>query len=596
MNAWWIRLVRYGLTQWRGLLLILLFILLAVAADVLKPWPLKLILDNVLKGEPLPAGARWLSSLPGSGSNAALLVSLTAATVLLFLANWLCRMAQQYLQAGVGAKMVYALSADLFLHLQRLSLCFHGGQRTGDLVKRVTTDTECVRQLVLNAGLPLVTSLSTLTGMILIMWQLSPALALIALLMTPLLGFCIWIFAGPMTRRSYAYYELQGAVTAQAEQVLTALPLVRAFGQETREHRQFAELWRQSDAAYLNLSASQLQFKMGTGTLSALGTALVLTVGAYQVLGGHISMGSLVVFLSYVASLYAPLESLAYLTTSLSAAAAGARRVFDVFERNIEVREDLHAKTVPFRKESGHIRFENVSFGYVKGSPVLHGINLEAHPGEMIALVGPTGSGKSTLISLIPRLFDPWEGRITLDGMDVRELKLASLRAQISIVLQEPYLLPLTVAENIAYGRPDATREQVMDAAVTANADEFIKRLPQGYDTIIGERGETLSGGQRQRLAIARALLKNAPVLILDEPTSALDLQSESLFLEGLYRLIEGRTAFIIAHRLSTVRRAAKILVLEHGAVVARGTHAELMHRPGVYRSFAALQVQGGAE
>jgi ATP-binding cassette subfamily B protein/subfamily B ATP-binding cassette protein MsbA len=596
MKPWWIRLARYGLTQWRGLLLIFMSILVAVLVDVLKPWPLKLIVDNVLQGQALPDQVGWINSLPGGGSKLALLAWLTFATVFLFLGGWLCQMAQQYLQTGIGARMVYALSADLFLHLQRLSLRFHGQQRTGDLVKRVTTDTDCVRELVLSVGLPLITSLFTLVGMIIVMWKLDPTLALIALLITPMLGLCIWFFAGPMTERSYAYSTFQGEAMALPEQTLTALPLVRAFSQEEREQSRFREAWRNTDSAYLRLTASKLEFKVGTGTVSAMGAAAVLTFGGFQALGGHLTVGTLVVVLSYVFSLYAPLETLAYLSASLSAAAAGARRVFEILDRDPEVREKPNARLLPpiASRATGYIRLEGITFGYEEGRPVLHDINLTASPGETIALVGHTGAGKSTLVSLIPRLFDPWQGRVTLDGIDLRELELDSLRARISIVLQDPFLLPLTVAENIAYGRPGATRGEIVRAAETANACEFICELPQGYDTVIGERGATLSGGQRQRLSIARALLKDAPILILDEPTSAMDAETEALFLEALYRLMQDRTTFMIAHRLSTIQRAHRIVVLASGAIVEHGSHSDLLALDGVYARYYRMQMQDG--
>lgn len=596
MKTWWFRLGRYGLRQWRGLLLILASVSTGVLVDVLAPWPMKLILDNVLQGDPLPGQVAWIQSLPGAGSKQGVLAWLTSGTILLFLAGWLTKVARQYFQIGIGARMVYALSADLFRHLQRLSLRFHGRQQTGDLVKRVTTDTACVRELILNAAVPFLTSILTLGGMIAVMWQLNVQLAAIALLVAPLLGLCVWFFAGPMSDRSYRYATIQGDIMAAAEQTLGALPLVRAFAQEGREQERFQKVWRGGDAAYLHQTSSQLQFKIATGTVTALGTAIVISIGGFQVLLGKLSMGSLVVFLAYVASLYAPLETLAYLSASLSAAAAGARRVFEVFDREPEVREktDARALVAPKTHAPGRIRLEGVTFGYEEGRPVLRDIHLEVHPGETIALVGSTGAGKSTLVSLIPRLFDPWQGRVTFDGIDVREVKLASLRGQISMVLQDPFILPLTVADNIAYGRPNASREEIVRAAVDANADEFIARLPQAYDTVIGERGSALSGGQRQRLAIARALLKDAPVLILDEPTSALDVQSEALFLQALYRLMQNRTTIMIAHRLSTVRRASSILVLEEGTITDRGSHEGLMNRGGLYRRLHELQFGGG--
>jgi ATP-binding cassette subfamily B protein/subfamily B ATP-binding cassette protein MsbA len=591
-RLWWFKLGRYARAQWPGLLLAMGCMALAVGLEVLRPWPLKLLVDHAFEGQPLPAGMAWLALLPGAGSRTGLLAWLTAGTVVLFLGGWLGRMAQQYVQAGVGARMVYGLSADLFRHLQRLSLRFHNRQRAGDLVKRVTTDTNCVRELFFSVFVPMVAAMLTLAGMFGVLWKLEPRLALMAMLVAPVLGLCIWRFAAPMSERSEAYYASQADVMSAAEQTLTALPAVWAFRQEAREQERFEASWRDSDGAYLRMTAAQLRFKCTTGAVTAVGTAAVLAAGGFQVLSGEIGLGSLVVFLSYLASLYAPLETLAYLAASWSAAGASARRVFDVFDETAEVRERPRARVLATRSRagSGRVRFERVSFGYDPERPVLRGIDLEAQPGETIALVGPTGAGKSTLVSLIPRLFDPWDGCVTLDGVDVREVQLASLRARVSMVLQEPFLLPLTIAENIAYGSPGASRATIVEAAVAAHADGFIRALPGGYDAMLGERGATLSGGQRQRLAIARALLKDAPVLILDEPTSALDAQTEALLLQALERLTAGRTTFVIAHRLSTVRQATRIVVLEDGRITQQGTHDELRQRAGTYRRLCQVQ------
>jgi len=321
-------------------------------------------------------------------------------------------------------------------------------------------------------------------------------------------------------------------------------------------------------------------------------------IGGLHVLRGTLSVGSLLVFLSYLASLYTPLQGLANISSGFASAAAGAKRVLEVLEAEVEVRDAPGARPLPLRsaREGRHVLLEDVTFGYEPGRPVLHGVNLEARPCESVALVGPTGAGKSTLVSLIPRFFDPWEGRVRIDGLDLREVRLSSARARVALVLQEPFLLPLTVAENIAYGRPGAGEAEIRAAAVAANADEFIRRLPQGYQTVLAEGGASLSGGEKQRLSIARALLKDAPILILDEPTSAVDAQTEALFLEALERLMEGRTTFIIAHRLSTIRRVDRILVLENGRVVEQGAHRELLANGGVYHRFHSLQFRDSAQ
>jgi ABC-type multidrug transport system fused ATPase/permease subunit len=592
MRLWWLQLGRYARPHGRGLLLIILLMLLSVAFDTLRPWPMKLLVDYALSKQPLPNTIIRIISLFSGASPPSLVGWLAASTVVLFLAGQAIRITHGYVQAGIGSRMVYDLGAQLFNHLQRLSLRFHGRQSIGDLVRRVMTDSGCTRDLMTGVFLPVLTSLASLATMFIVMWRLDHFLSLLALVAAIPLGVLIRVFARPMAERTYKQQELQGEMMALAEQTLTALPIVQAFGRENHEDGRFRSLSQRTVQAYLSVIFSQLQCKVGTTAVTAIGTAAVTVIGGLHVLQGSLSVGSLLVFLSYLISLYAPLETFAYISSEFASASACARRVLEVLDVEDEVRDTPEAKPLPLRPtgERGHMRFENVTFGYEPGCPVIEDINIEAFPGQSVALVGSTGAGKSTLVSLIPRFFDPWRGRVTLDGMDLRGIVLENLRAQVSLVLQEPFLLPLTVAENIAYGRPGASHEEIVLCAVAANADEFIRRLPRGYDTVIGERGATLSGGEKQRLAIARALLKDAPILILDEPTSALDAQTESLLLEALERLMKGRTTFIIAHRLSTVRKADRIVVIDRGKVVEMGTQRELLAASDVYKRLHALQ------
>jgi ATP-binding cassette subfamily B protein len=343
----------------------------------------------------------------------------------------------------------------------------------------------------------------------------------------------------------------------------------------------------------IDSTAVQIKFKLLTGLCTATGTAIVIWLGAQLALSGppyHLSFGTILVFLSYLASLYGPIESLAYTSSTIQSAMGSARRVREILDQPPEVRDRPGAKSIgPVR---GDVRVEAVQFGYEPGNLVLHDVSLTAAAGQTIALVGPTGAGKSTLMGLLPRFFDPWQGRILLDGQDLRDIKLADLRRNVSLVLQEPFLFPLSIAQNIAYGRPGASIAEIEQAAIAANAAEFIEQLSDRYDTVIGERGATLSGGQRQRLAIARALLKDAPLLLMDEPTSSLDTVTEAQLLEALRRLRQGRTTFVIAHRLSTVREADQILVLESGRIVQRGTHAELIVQPGLYATLQSRQLE----
>jgi ATP-binding cassette subfamily B protein/subfamily B ATP-binding cassette protein MsbA len=377
------------------------------------------------------------------------------------------------------------------------------------------------------------------------------------------------------------------------QQTLAAIPVVQAFATEGRHAQEFRLL--AVDAVAVSQRGILLKNAYGlvNGLILTVGTAIVLYVGGQQVLNGTLSLGSLLVFLAYLRSIQDACRGLLEIYARLKSAEANADRVFEVLEVEDRVRDAPGARPLPARPagKRGHVRLEGITFGYEPGRPVLKNVSLEARPGEVLALVGQTGVGKSTLVSLLSRFYDPWKGRVTLDGMDVRDVQLASLRAQVALVLQEPFLLPLTVAENIAYGRPAASRAEIEAAAIAAGAHGFIRRLSDGYDTVIGQRGSSLSGGEQQRLAIARALLKDAPVLILDEPTSALDAQTEALLLEALERLIEGRTTIIIAHRLSTIRRADRIVVIEDGQVLETGTHQELLAAGGTYHRLHTLQV-----
>jgi ATP-binding cassette subfamily B protein/subfamily B ATP-binding cassette protein MsbA len=336
-----------------------------------------------------------------------------------------------------------------------------------------------------------------------------------------------------------------------------------------------------------------LWFELFAGLVTTIGTAGVIYVGSELALRGELTPGTIIVFISYLGSLYEPLDSISHTTQTVQSAAAEADRVLEILETDPEIEDRPHARDVEL---SGAIRYEHVTYGFYEGRPVLHDISLEAGPGEVVAIVGPTGAGKTTLMNMLVRFYDPWEGRVTVGGRDLRDIRLRTLRRQVALVLQDPFIFPITVAENISYGRPGATREEVIAAAKAANADDFVERMPDGYDTVIGEKGQTLSGGERQRLSIARAFLKDAPVLVLDEPTSALDARTEGMLLDALDRLMVGRITFIIAHRLSTIRRATRILVLDHGRIVEQGAHAELLAEGGLYATLYRQQTDTGDE
>jgi ATP-binding cassette subfamily B protein/subfamily B ATP-binding cassette protein MsbA len=589
--AW---LARYAVRRWPGLLAVLATMLARIGLDVLKPWPMKVLIDHALSGLPAPpALAPVLHALPGAATREGLAAWSVAATVILFLLAWALGVATAYANIAFGQRMVYDLAADLFGHLQRLSLRFHRRKSVGDSIRRVTTDSGCVSVIVKDALLPLVTSAISLVAMFAVMWRIEPGLTLLSLGVVPWMALVLRRYMGPMLERSYAEQEAEGRLYDVVERTLSAVPVVQAFGGERDAVRRFEAEARRVTEASLASAIVGLKFQVLVGAATAAGTAALLWLGAERVLDGRLTVGSLLVFVAYLGSLYGPIEAIMYTPSTAQGAAGSALRVLEVLETAREV--DDRPGAVRLSRVEGHVQVSDVTFGYEPGRPVLKRLTFEARPGEVIALVGPSGAGKSTTVGLLPRFYDPWEGIVAIDGRDVREVQLRSLRSQIAIVLQEPFLFPLTVAENIAYARPQAGRAEIEAAARAANAHAFIERLPQGYDTMVGERGATLSGGERQRIAIARALLKDAPILVLDEPTSAVDPETERLLLDAIERLMAGRTTFIIAHRLSTLQKAHRILAMQDGTIVESGTHAELVAQGGVYARFHALQLGAAA-
>ena len=577
----------YGRRHGAMLMVLLALALLDIAFTVLAPWPLKLIVDNVLSGEPLPNAIAWVDSLPGAGNASSQLAWLVSSLFILFFSRQILRVVRSYLQNGVMARIKIEMAGDVFSHLQQLSMAFYSAHKTGDLVRRVISDTDFVRVFMAKVFLPAFTAVGTLFVMFWIMWQIQPLLSLLALVVALPMPFLIRSLTPRMSEKAYAYNEAEGALMAVAEQALMALPVVQIFSRENHEDDRFRNVSVHAIRTNLSSLLAEFKFSLSVGTLTALGTAAMMILGGFEVLEGALTVGSFLVFLSYLASTYAPLEALSGLAGRYATSKGQARRVSEIMDSVGELYE--HPNSRPFIRNDGFqgiaVEFRDVTFGYEPGRPVLKNINLSVPAGTCIALVGATGAGKTTLVSIIPRLFDQWDGQVLIDGIDSRDIKLSDLREQVGMVLQDPFILPMTVAENIAYGRPGASREDIITAARAANAEEFINRMPQGYDTLIGERGSTISGGQRQRLSIARALLKDAPILILDEPTSALDAKTESLILEALNRLMEKRTTFIVAHRASTIRQANIVAVLHQGEIAACGSHDYIVMNNDHYKS-----------
>jgi ATP-binding cassette, subfamily B, bacterial len=556
--------------------------LASAALTLAQPWPLKVIVDNVLRGQPL--------DLPfaGTPSRTALLNLAIAAFLAIVLLNAILTYRGGYLMESSGIRMAADLREALFAHLQRHSLRFHAGQRTGDLISRVMSDITRIQDMLIQAFSVLVPNVAVLVGMMVVMFWIDWAFTLLALAVAPPLFLVVLHYKGRIKGASRRARALEGRLAARTGETLGAVRVVQAFTREDFEDERFSRQSSSTLAAMLEARRLQTRFVPLVDVLAGLGTAVVLFVGAHRVLAGQLSLGLLLVFLSYVGSLYKPMRQLSKLAYVTARAVASAERVAEILDAEPDVRDRPDAVRAP--RLRGGVQLERVEFAYVDGQPVLHEVSLEVEAGQVVALVGPTGAGKSTIVSLFPRFFDPQRGRVLVDGHDVRSLKLASLRSQIAIVPQEPLLFEGTILENIAYGRLDAGEQEVLSAARAALVDDFVRTLPDGYETMLGERGASLSGGERQRISIARALLRDAPILILDEPTSALDPVSERLLMDALEALFEGRTAFVIAHRMSTVARADQVLVIKEGRLVERGTHAELLELDGgVYRSYLEL-------
>ena len=579
-------LLRYARPHWHGFLGMLFAALAGVAINLARPWPLKLLIDNVIDGKPIP---HWLGFLPGADGRHGLLGWVVGAEVAIFLAGTVATMVTSYASLTLGQRMTWSLAGDLFRHLQRLSLQFHSKREAGDLIERVTTDSYSVDTLLTGAVLPAIQAFATLVSVLAVMLALDWRLTLLSVSVVPLIALTVRFFGRPLRERSREQRDSEGRMTSVVEQTLGAMPAVQAFTREPLQEMRFRHHAEQTIRAYARSALTGMGFQLATGMVLTLGTAAVIFAGGTLAIEGVLTAGTIVVFVSYVATLYDPIEALSHTAQTIQSAAAETDRVMEIMEIEPAIRDRPGARERPVE---GAVSYQNVVFGYDAGRPVLRDVSFTAAPGEVLAIVGPTGAGKTTLVSLLVRFFDPWEGRVTIGGVDIRDFTLRSLRSQIALVLQDPFIFPTTIAENIALGRPEATREQVVAAAEAANAHAFIERLPQGYDSLVGERGATLSGGEKQRLSIARAFVKDAPLLVLDEPTSALDARTEGLLLEALERLMAGRITLVIAHRHSTIRNADEILALEGGAVLERGSHERLMSNDGLYRALYSQQMQ----
>ncbi len=573
-------------------LLSLALVVLGTALGLLTPWPLKILVDHVLEDLPLPDFLSGLLGPVGEDPTRLLLVTVAVGLLITLTHNGV-NVLQKYVNTGIEQNMVLDIRGDLFQHSQRLSLSYHEGRKTGRVIFAINNQGSAAAGLVMSF-LPIGQNLLTLVGMFWIVFSIDAQLALLSMLVVPFLYQAVRYYARRIVPEVRRVRNLEMESISIVHEAITMLRVVLAFGREEHEHRRFHRQGKEAVDARVKVTVGETLFSMAVNSSTAGGTALVLGFGAWRALDGHLTVGELLVVMAYIASVYKPLEAIIYTVSSLQQKLVSLEHVFGLMDREPEVRDAPGAR--PMSHARGEVVFEDVGFTYAGRKRTLDGISFRAGAGETIGIVGPTGAGKSTLVSLIPRFYDVEDGRVLLDGVDVRDITLDSLRAQASLVLQEPVLFSGSIAENIRYGRLDADDGALIEAARAADAHDFISTLPDGYDTVLGERGAKLSVGERQRICIARAFLRDAPILILDEPTSAVDSRTEASIMEALSRLMRGRTTFLIAHRLSTVRPADRILVLDGGRLVESGSHEELLAARGLYHHLHALQNRSGAE
>ena len=587
---WFSRILR---SYWKTFAVALLAVLGETVADVLEPWPIKVTIDNVVQAKSLTG--RWgafVSGLFGDDRFAILYFAL-AAVVAIALVGAVSSYVEKYSTTSISQWVAHDLRRLLYQRIQRLSLAEHNEARVGDLLTHVTSDINAVQDFIDSALLGIIVNVLTLTGMAGVMLYVSWRFTWVSLLVVPVLGVAVYFYTPRIKKASRRVKKRESELLSGVAEVMTAIHVVQAFGREDYEDRRFDWESRQNVEAGLQARSIKARLSPTVDVIIALGTCLVLGYGARLAIAGRLSTGVLIVFLLYLGKMYKPLRDLSKMANTVSKAAVGYERIRELLAIESRVQDLPGARSAP--PFMGDIELDRVSFKYDGGGLVLKDVSLHVAPGQIAAIVGPSGTGKTTIASLIPRFYDPLSGQVKIDGVDIREFTLKSLRDRVSFVLQDTMLFRATIWENIAYGRPDAPPEETVRAAKLANAHDFIMNMPLGYATLVGERGATLSGGERRRIAIARAIVRNTPILILDEPTSGLDAASEQAVIEALQRLMEGRTSIVIAHHLHSIRHADIIFVVKDSEIVEQGTHERLLMNQGLYARLYETQTTMGA-
>ena len=573
--------------HWIPMTLALLAVAGEAAASLLEPWPLKIVLDYLLQSRPLPGWMTPVAGVLGGGTLAVLNLAVVAVAVIA-IAGAISSYANTALTTNVGQWVMHDLRRTLYHHIHRLSLAEHDEKQTGDLVGRVTSDIESIQSFVTTALLGMVTNALTLAGIIGVMLYVNWRFTLISLSIAPVLFLVVYLFTRRIKKTSRDVRKKESELLSIVAEVFSSIRVVKAFAREEYEERRFERHSLENVEAALVARNVKMKLAPVVDIIVATGTCLMLWYGARLVIAGQLTAGALVVFLLYLGKMYKPMRDLSKATDTVSRAGVGFERIREVLETEGGVRNQRNARKAAAFK--GAITFDGVSFGYGPDQVILDDVSFAIAPGQVAAFVGPTGGGKTTIINLVARFYDPVSGTVTIDGTDIRGFTLQALRDQISFVLQDTLLFHAPIWQNIAYGRPDASRAEIVHAAELANAHEFIEEMAEGYDTMVGERGVTLSGGQRQRIAIARAVIRNTPILVLDEPTSGLDAQAERAVFEALDRLMTGKTCIVIAHHLTTILGADIIFVVRDHRLAERGTHEQLLAAGGLYAELYSIQ------